>query len=124
MSTPLVSRTGPSWRAVALTIAGITIGAIVREVRFHFEDVLPDEAWTGCIVGRTRLDPPNDNYQVVAGPMTSGVAFAGRFVTRKDTSITNAAVNNREYGYWARCTPSTINTGLILYGVAVRYTAG
>jgi hypothetical protein len=195
MSSSLITRSGPSWRAVILVVVGMVLGALVIQpslaavsgagsqaakpaaasrvgwascadygflpdyeggfysnvgsggvrpgrsgdvpmycalslphlatittVSFHFEDDLDNGAISDCILGRTRLNPPNDTYQVVAGPVTSGMLFDGRFVTRTDTSITLPTVNNRYYAYWARCVPSFTNTGLILYGVTIRYT--
>jgi hypothetical protein len=97
-------------------------GARVTAVKFHMSDFLVGEAIDDCIVGRTRLNPPNGAWQRIAGPMSSGGPFDGGYVTRTDTSISLPVVNNGRYAYWASCEPSVANTGLLLYGVSVRYT--
>lgn len=97
-------------------------GATITAARFHLFDNDNLYEVNDCAIVRIRLDPPDGTYQTLAGPLSSGVAFHGGYVTRGTTAIHHALVDDRLYAYLAQCAIGEHEDGLQIVGVSVRYT--
>jgi hypothetical protein len=95
-------------------------GSTVTEMTYvvHDSDAV---GFVGCQTIRIDQTGTTGAFETLASGATTA-AFTGGASELVDSSITNAAIDNSRYSYFAQCAPSTGTSATGIYGATVTYT--
>jgi hypothetical protein len=93
-------------------------GVTITAVKFHVNDEEELADVGPCYVSRMQLDPPDGDYQRLAGPRsTTGTPG---YTVLTDSTIQHGVVDNRYFAYWGECT-MTGDDDMGVVAISVRY---